>query len=266
MSTFHNFKLLALSLAALLVVTGCSSEPTKEELAAMQAATEAVAQAKSADAAASTAGYDSNASGALLAQAEEAMAANDLAQATTLAEKAQQAAKAASAIGRADAAIAAVTSAGADAGAASQLLADARSAYAVAGYGKATTTANRAIDSANQSLVAFKEAQARQVVDNNAQAQETADTITTYVVTRGDHLWGIAGMGEHYADSFMWPLIYKQNRDQIRDADLIFAGQELSINLSVSDGDRNAAVEHARNRGAWSIGQTEASDESYLNQ
>ena len=266
MSKFHRFKLLALTLLAVLVVSGCSSEPTKEEMAAMQAASEAVAQAKSADAAVTTAGYDGSASGALLAQAEEAMATNDLAQATTLAEKAQQAAKAASAIGRADAAIAAVSSAGADVTSANQLLADARASYAAAGYGKATTTANRAIDSANQSLVAYKEEQARQVVAAPVQATEAADRMTTYVVSSGDHLWGIAGMSGHYADSFMWPLIYKQNRDQIRDADLIFAGQELSINLTVSDSDRDAAVDHARNRGAWSIGQTEASDESYLNQ
>ncbi len=52
---------------------------------------------------------------------------------------------------------------------------------------------------------------------------------TIYLVKRGDTLPGIAARHEIYNDSFMWPLIYKANRDQIKDPKTIYAGQDLKI-------------------------------------
>lgn len=87
---------------------------------------------------------------------------------------------------------------------------------------------------------------------------------TTYEVVSGDNLWDISGKSEVYSDSFQWPLIYKANRDKIKDADLIYAGQSLDIDRSASQADMDAAINHAKTRGAWSLGTQEASDAAYL--
>lgn len=50
-----------------------------------------------------------------------------------------------------------------------------------------------------------------------------------YTVVRGDHLWGIAKKKEHYGNGFAWPVIYKANRDQIKDPDLIYPKQVFKI-------------------------------------
>lgn len=52
---------------------------------------------------------------------------------------------------------------------------------------------------------------------------------TNYTVVRGDHLWGIARKPEHYGNGFAWPMIYKANRDKIKNPDLIYPQQVFSI-------------------------------------
>ncbi len=86
----------------------------------------------------------------------------------------------------------------------------------------------------------------------------------SYTVIGGDSLWGISGRGDIYGNPYQWPLIYKANRDQIKDADLIYPGQVFSINRGATAADINAAVNHARTRGAWSVGEVEQSDLDYL--
>jgi nucleoid-associated protein YgaU len=86
----------------------------------------------------------------------------------------------------------------------------------------------------------------------------------SYTVERGDTLWGIAGMATIYDDPYQWPLIFKANRDRIEDADLIHPGQRFSIRRDYSRAEVEAAVEHARTRGEWSLGRTEQSDMRYL--
>lgn len=86
----------------------------------------------------------------------------------------------------------------------------------------------------------------------------------TYNVVRGDHLWGIASKPSIYGNPYQWPLIYKTNSDRIRDADLIHPGQVFTIDKDPSSRDANAAVRHARSRGAWSLGEIEDSDKRYL--
>jgi nucleoid-associated protein YgaU len=87
-----------------------------------------------------------------------------------------------------------------------------------------------------------------------------------YEVIRGDNLWNISGKGEIYANPYQWPLIYKANRDKISDADLIHPGQVFDIDRAASSADIDAAVQHAKTRGAWSVGVTEESDRAYLAQ
>lgn len=95
-------------------------------------------------------------------------------------------------------------------------------------------------------------------------AEETG--ATSYMVERGDNLWSISGKDDIYGNPYQWPLIYKANREQIKDADLIYPGQDLSIVRGMSDEMINAAVNHARTRGAWSLGEVEATDQAYLNE
>lgn len=85
-----------------------------------------------------------------------------------------------------------------------------------------------------------------------------------YEVQRGDHLWGIASQPRIYGNPYAWPLIYKANSAKIKDADLIHPGQNFDINRSASNGDIDAAVRHAKTRGAWKLGVTEDSDKAYL--
>jgi hypothetical protein len=91
-------------------------------------------------------------------------------------------------------------------------------------------------------------------------------TTMTYEVVRGDSLWRISGRSSVYGNPYQWPLIYKANASEIRDADLIYPGQRLTVELNPSQGDVDAAVRHARTRGAWELGRVEDSDVRYLEQ
>ncbi|MFP3874224.1 MAG: LysM peptidoglycan-binding domain-containing protein [Thiohalophilus sp.] len=88
--------------------------------------------------------------------------------------------------------------------------------------------------------------------------------MSEYTVVRGDNLWDISAKSEIYDNPYQWPLIYKQNSDQIDDADLIHPGQVLDIDNDPSSSDVDAAVRHARTRGEWSLGEVEDSDKDYL--
>jgi nucleoid-associated protein YgaU len=86
----------------------------------------------------------------------------------------------------------------------------------------------------------------------------------SYEVKRGDSLWGISGQPRIYGNPYAWPLIYKANSAKIKDADLIYPKQNFDINRSASAADVDAAVRHAKTRGAWKLGVVEASDKAYL--
>lgn len=88
----------------------------------------------------------------------------------------------------------------------------------------------------------------------------------SYTVVSGDNLWNISGKSSVYGNPYQWPLIYKANSDQIKDADLIYPGQTFAIDTNPSDADTAAAIQHAKTRGSWSIGAVEESDKAYLGQ
>ena len=138
------------------------------------------------------------------------------------------------------------------------LIRQAEEALAAGDTGKAIQLANQARRQAENAL--------RQKQAEMAKAEQPAPAPTndSYTVNSGDTLWGISAKSSIYGNPYQWPLIYKANRSQIQDADLIFPGQNLMIQRDSSAADVDAAVNHARNRGAWSIGVVEASDEVYL--
>ena len=56
-----------------------------------------------------------------------------------------------------------------------------------------------------------------------------------YTVIKGDYLWKIAGKDDVYDDPYQWIRIYTYNKDQIKDADLIYADQIFKIQKSCAD-------------------------------
>jgi len=66
-------------------------------------------------------------------------------------------------------------------------------------------------------------------LQNMLDAWQETPTDVAYNVVRGDHLWGISKKKEHYSNGFAWPKIYNANRDQIKNPDLIYPNQTLTI-------------------------------------
>ena len=144
-----------------------------------------------------------------------------------------------------------------------KIIASAEEALAAGDEAKAIELANKAEAQAENAMKQARAEQDRlaQIGVISADAMVASDQ---YEVSSGDNLWDISGKADVYADPYQWPLIYKTNRDKINDADLIYVGQVLDIDRDVSSSDVDAAVAHAKSRGAWSLGVTEASDEAYL--
>ncbi len=99
-----------------------------------------------------------------------------------------------------------------------------------------------------------------------AKMEEKAEMIAhdAYTVAQDDNLWRISKQPEIYDTAYNWPIIFKENKNQIKDADLIYPGQVLAIPRDSSDNAIAVAVNHAKTRGAWAVGPIEASDTAYL--
>ena len=137
-----------------------------------------------------------------------------------------------------------------------RLIADAESALSFGDTGRAIRLANEAKRRAEKA--------AREGYTEPKAEPTPPPAITSYTVVRGDSLWAISGKSQIYGNPYQWPLIYKANRNQIKDADLIYPGQQFRIERNVSQAEINAAINHARTRGAWSLGVVEESDLRYL--
>jgi len=126
---------------------------------------------------------------------------------------------------------------------------------------RAKTLANQAEDAAAAAIAALQggETMAEEPM------QEESPYMGGYLVVSGDSLWTISAQDTIYGDPYHWPLIYKANSGQIKDADLIYPGQYFYIPKAKGP-ERAAAVQHAKTRGAWTLGVTEASDLDYLAQ
>jgi nucleoid-associated protein YgaU len=137
-------------------------------------------------------------------------------------------------------------------------------AGAIALANKAKAQAETAIAQAADENKKFLNANTDSSSSSSSSSRGAAGSVSSYSVVRGDNLWSISGKDEVYADPYQWPLIYKTNRDKIKDADLIFPGQVFDIDQNASASEIDAAVNHAKTRGAWSLGDTEQSDRDYL--
>ncbi|VAX12900.1 hypothetical protein MNBD_GAMMA24-819 [hydrothermal vent metagenome] len=151
---------------------------------------------------------------------------------------------------------------------AKKAMAEGRYAEAVKLANKARRQAENAIKQKNIEMkrlaAAAAAAKAATASESSAKAAVVTASTQQYTVTRGDNLWDISAKPSIYNNPYQWPLIYKNNSDQIKDADLIYPGQKLDINTNPSSADVDAAVAHAKSRGSWSLGVVEDSDTAYL--
>ena len=69
---------------------------------------------------------------------------------------------------------------------------------------------------------------------------KAAETIE-HTVESGESLWSIAAQADIYADPYLWPVIYKFNRDQIKDPARIYPKQVLQIPIHVDASARREA-------------------------
>ena len=154
-----------------------------------------------------------------------------------------------------------------------KMIKSAEAALAAGDYAKAVDLANKSRRQAENAMKQAKAEQAR--LEQSGAISSSEDQSSSkrggviagdnqYEVVSGDNLWNISAKGDVYANPYQWPLIYKANRNKIKDADLIYSGQVLDIDRDASSADVDAAITHAKTRGAWSLGMTEASDEAYL--
>ncbi|GEM_PF-6986148 len=105
---------------------------------------------------------------------------------------------------------------------------------------KASTNVS-AKDTSDDSMVDANAAQTKRSVeakdmDNVMDGDADADVsslkghrVMLYKVEKGDCLWSISEKEEIYDDGTKWPRIYKANRDQIKDPNLIYPRQKLKI-------------------------------------
>lgn len=77
-------------------------------------------------------------------------------------------------------------------------------------------------------------AQKRDEIKKQVQTDVLEVYPSIYVVKKNETLPSISARHDIYNDSFMWPLIYKANRDQIKDPKAVYVGQDLKIPRDIS--------------------------------
>jgi len=93
---------------------------------------------------------------------------------------------------------------------------------------------------------AEQEARAASRIEANKEKESLQQQAVRYTVRRGETLPQIAARTEIYNDYSLWPLIYRANRDQIRDPKQLWPGQVLKIPRHFS---RDEALEAKRYSG-----------------
>lgn len=237
-------KYLSLTALVLSFVVGCASQP--QQVAAPSgpspAVTQALDSARAAVKDAKALNWIWRDTEAMLKSAEEAATAGDEAKAISLAKAAQSQAEEAMNQYYIEKA--------------KPLLAQ------LQGYRSLNAQQKAALQNGAQALA---NAEGKRAYDVLSQlAAELKASSLQYEVVSGDSLWGISGRAEVYNNPYQWPLIYKANADKIADADLIYPGQVFSVDRNPSAAEVDAAVRHAKTRGAWTVGVAEQADRQYL--
>ena len=71
--------------------------------------------------------------------------------------------------------------------------------------------------------------EAAPVIEKKADVKKRAALRTQHIVKKGESLWWIAKYKDQYNDPYLWPLIYKANKNRIKNPDIIYPGQKFNI-------------------------------------
>ncbi len=104
----------------------------------------------------------------------------------------------------------------------------------------------RAREQARAEQAARAAAEARRAAERARQPAKPLPTFHT--VKRGETLPQISALPEVYNDNMLWPLLYRANRDQIRDPRHLWPGQVLRIPRGVSRDDLAEARRYAQEK------------------
>ncbi|MEJ2059793.1 MAG: LysM peptidoglycan-binding domain-containing protein [Gammaproteobacteria bacterium] len=235
-------KLLAVSMLAMGLAVGCattSEQATEAAPAGSQAAAEqAINAAKASLAEAKKLGFEWTTGVNLLKDAQKAYDAGDYAKAEELANKAKK-------MG--------------DGGVNQYYLNQAK--FKIDEYKKMNNLSAEQQDLLKQAEEAYANSEGKKAYDLVMKiGAMSAAKMMSYTVMHGDNLWNIAKMPSTYGNPYEWPLIYKANAGKIHDPDLIYPGQVFAINQSPTQAEVDKAVDHAKHRGAWKLGEPTASD------
>lgn len=97
-----------------------------------------------------------------------------------------------------------------------------------------------------QERLAEEEAAKAAAAEKKISKESPSPQTPTYTVRRGETLPQIAARSEIYNDSSLWPIIYRANRDQIRNPKQLWPGQVLKIPRHFS---RDEAIDAKRYSG-----------------
>jgi hypothetical protein len=73
----------------------------------------------------------------------------------------------------------------------------------------------------------------------------------SYLVKQGDSLWTISAKNKVLGDSFLWPLLFKSNGDQLSNPDQIKANEHLRFKKKYSQSEMNKATKKAEDTPAF---------------
>lgn len=99
-----------------------------------------------------------------------------------------------------------------------------------------------------EKALAEEQKEAAEVVRRKVKPPREHIQVTSYTVRRGESLPLISSQPEVYGDRNLWPLIYRANRDQIRDPRHIWPGQVLRIPRNTGRDEIGEARRYAQER------------------
>ncbi|OGF50871.1 MAG: hypothetical protein A2231_11020 [Candidatus Firestonebacteria bacterium RIFOXYA2_FULL_40_8] len=111
-----------------------------------------------------------------------------------------------------------------------------------------------AVDNLTKAIAAFDEKDYIKAIDYAGKASDDAKaaksacvaaSVGRYTVKSGDNLWNISKDGKVLDDPFLWPLLYKTNRDKIKDPDWIYPKQEFELPVTIDDKIKKDAIGEA---------------------
>ncbi len=91
------------------------------------------------------------------------------------------------------------------------------------------------------------------IVEKKATTKVEPELLDKVQVRSGENLATIAARKDVYGDALLWPLLYKANRDQIKDPKEIFVGQTLIIPRDKSRDEVEASRQEARDLGLFEL-------------